>query len=167
VSPCDSLYTMLREQIQHEDHLINHRINWLLAAQGFLFLAYATILSSGQAISYKDAVLVIIGLFGFMIGIMVFLSVMSASYSLKLLRATWRERRDCCGAFPQIMFNGKWYFGVIGSGSSIALVSMLAWLFVMVITFSSIWTLPTLIGALAGCLVIALFFFWSLVAGTD
>jgi hypothetical protein len=37
-------YDRIRSQIQHEADLINHRLSWLLAAQSFLFAAYATIL---------------------------------------------------------------------------------------------------------------------------
>jgi hypothetical protein len=41
-SPAD-WYRTIRDQIQHEDHLIVQRLSWLMAAQSFLFTAYAII----------------------------------------------------------------------------------------------------------------------------
>ncbi len=42
------LYRALREQWTHEDNLINHRLMWLILAQGLLFTAFGT-LSAGKA----------------------------------------------------------------------------------------------------------------------
>ena len=35
-----SAFTARRDQIEHEDNLIGMRINWLVAAETFLFVAY-------------------------------------------------------------------------------------------------------------------------------
>ena len=37
------MYRALREQWTHEDHLINHRLMWLILSQGLLFTAYGTL----------------------------------------------------------------------------------------------------------------------------
>ena len=34
------LYHALREQLTHEDNLVNHRLMWLILSQGLLFTAY-------------------------------------------------------------------------------------------------------------------------------
>ena len=34
-------YQIIRSQIEHEDNLINQRLSWFVAAQAFLFSAYA------------------------------------------------------------------------------------------------------------------------------
>jgi hypothetical protein len=47
--PPDSLaldwdrYRALREQLTHEDNLVNHRLMWLILSEGLLFTAYGTI----------------------------------------------------------------------------------------------------------------------------
>jgi hypothetical protein len=33
-------YRALREQWTHEDHLVNHRVSWLIVSEGLLFTAY-------------------------------------------------------------------------------------------------------------------------------
>jgi len=40
-----SIYQAYRCQIEHEDNLIGYRINWLLAAESFLFVGYETALT--------------------------------------------------------------------------------------------------------------------------
>lgn len=37
------LYHALREQLTHEDNLVNHRLMWLILSQGLLFTAYGTL----------------------------------------------------------------------------------------------------------------------------
>ena len=39
-------YQIIRSQIQHEDNLINQRLSWYVAAQAFLFSAYAILLNA-------------------------------------------------------------------------------------------------------------------------
>ncbi len=46
-TPADwELYRALREQWTHEDHLVNHRLMWLILSNGLLFTAYGTISSA-------------------------------------------------------------------------------------------------------------------------
>src|SRR5207248_6764479 len=39
-------YQIIRAQIEHEDNLINQRLSWFVAAQSFLFTAYAILLNA-------------------------------------------------------------------------------------------------------------------------
>src|SRR5918998_3991634 len=39
-------YQLIRSQIEHEDNLINQRLSWFVAAQAFLFSAYAILLNA-------------------------------------------------------------------------------------------------------------------------
>jgi hypothetical protein len=39
-------YEIIRSQIEHEDNLINQRLSWFVAAQAFLFSAYAILLNA-------------------------------------------------------------------------------------------------------------------------
>jgi high-affinity Fe2+/Pb2+ permease len=36
------LYSAVREQIRHENEVVNHRLGWFLAAEGFLVAAFVT-----------------------------------------------------------------------------------------------------------------------------
>lgn len=47
-----SAFTARRDQIEHEDNLIGMRINWLVAAETFLFVVYA-ILVNGESFSHR------------------------------------------------------------------------------------------------------------------
>jgi hypothetical protein len=39
------IYSMIRAQIEHENQLLDNRVNWLLLSQGFLFVSFTTILT--------------------------------------------------------------------------------------------------------------------------
>ena len=88
----ESLYTMLREQIQHEDNLVNHRLTWLLAVEGFLFAISAALLTSQNlAEDSKKILFIIIGSFGIAFCIISILGISAAHNSLKILREKWEE----------------------------------------------------------------------------
>jgi hypothetical protein len=42
----EQYYSLIRSQIEHEDNLIGVRLSWFLAAQSFLFTAYAIVVSN-------------------------------------------------------------------------------------------------------------------------
>jgi FtsH-binding integral membrane protein len=66
-------YRALREQWTHEDHLINHRLMWLILAQGLLFTAYGTLTAA-------KARWLIFGfpLFGIAVAVVIGVSIFSA-----------------------------------------------------------------------------------------
>jgi hypothetical protein len=41
-------YHILRDQIQHEDNLTTQRLSWLVAAESFLFTAYAVLMNGPE-----------------------------------------------------------------------------------------------------------------------
>jgi hypothetical protein len=43
-------YEIIRSQIEHEDNLINQRLSWFVAAQAFLFSAYAILLNAAPQV---------------------------------------------------------------------------------------------------------------------
>jgi len=49
------IYDSYRRQIEHEDNLIGHRINWLLAAESFLFVGYEEALSFYRITTFSGA----------------------------------------------------------------------------------------------------------------
>ena len=42
----EQYYSVLRDQIEHEDNLIGLRLSWFVTAQSFLFTAYAIVISN-------------------------------------------------------------------------------------------------------------------------
>ncbi len=42
-------YMFFREELRHEDILINHRLSWLISSQAFLLGGFATLISAGSA----------------------------------------------------------------------------------------------------------------------
>ncbi|HTV43832.1 MAG TPA: hypothetical protein VMF05_00825 [Stellaceae bacterium] len=45
------IYETFRKYVQHEDHLVNQRISWMLMIHGFLYAAYALVLQTKLGIA--------------------------------------------------------------------------------------------------------------------
>lgn len=43
-------YEFFRNELRHEDILINHRVSWLISSQAFLLGAFAILISAGSAV---------------------------------------------------------------------------------------------------------------------
>ncbi len=91
----DKLFDRIRQQIVHEDSLITQRSNLLLVAQGFLFVAYATLLAQNTKFPGRTSVLFSIGLLGYLVSIPNFMSVMAAVRFQRELGKSWNEFGSC------------------------------------------------------------------------
>jgi hypothetical protein len=85
------LYKIIRDQIVHEDNLVNQRLNWILFSQSFLFAAFFTIWSVGfnqknEGILILNFFLPFIGTAFSFFGIM---SIIGAFKALSNLRQFW------------------------------------------------------------------------------
>ena len=109
------LFELLREQIVHEDTLVNQRLNWLLLSQAFLFAAFtSTITSTTLGPAWQDWLLFGITIVGTFTNISVFTGLRAAYASLKNLRETWYEvngeekpGQKLINGFPKITWTGK------------------------------------------------------------
>ena len=111
-----SLYELLRKQLEHEDNLINHRLNWLLLSQGFLFVAYSTILTTDNLNpTQKVWPLRILILFAVVVSALTCSSIWAAFRAIQELRACWlrsnkaeskEEREKLETDFPPIVWDG-------------------------------------------------------------
>lgn len=139
-------YELIREQIQHEDGLINQRLNWLLLSQGFLFAAFTTIIAgnnksssgtivgpSGIMLSVVDMLvpLMVIAVAGLLLNAFSFVGLSDAYQSLKYLRENWHHSRpidkkgqDLFDTFPHITWEGS----AITTASSSPIVITAAWM---------------------------------------
>lgn len=136
-------YNMIREQIRHEDNLVNQRLTWLLAIEAFLFAGFAAILTSGGlSVFQKESFALIIGGFGISFCLISTLSIHAAFVSLKILREKWYEtpkgNQHAVNAwikarakYPPITYVGR---GVMRAGSAAygtPTLIILAWIFIL------------------------------------
>ncbi len=96
-SSVEDYYKLFRDQIVHEDNLINNRTNWLLAAQGLLFAALGVLireLEGGVTVSFKVKLLMnVIPAVGISVTIFTFLSVLGAMMAMCDIKEKWEEQR--------------------------------------------------------------------------
>lgn len=133
------LFEMIREQIRHEDGLVNQRLNWLLASQAFLFAAFTALINSDKPLSYIDPTLQLwvipfgITIMGFLITCFSFVGLRAAYRSLKNLRQFWDStystdsidhKRD---PFPPVTWVGRPWEKAITTASATPFVILIAW----------------------------------------
>jgi hypothetical protein len=133
-------YELIREQITHEDSLINQRLNWLLLSQGFLFAAFTSIVTStsysGGKLALIDPlfasrILFGIPITGLLLNFFSYFGLHAAYQSLKHLRENWYDARPAnkrgqklYDSFPQITWKGF----AITTASSTPMVISGVWL---------------------------------------
>jgi hypothetical protein len=93
----------IRSAIEHENTLVNHRLTWLLSSQTLLITAY--ILSFIQWSKIKEineqsqnvypAILLILALFGVVLSIFIWRTLLRASSQLHRLERWWYGDRSC------------------------------------------------------------------------
>ena len=131
-----------RDQIEHEDNLIGMRVNWLVAAETFLFVAYAIVVN-GRSFSNRLAVRKqnpdysvearhlydLVPWLGVGLVLCVAISVTAAIY------ANFNLQRKCPPVpkdFPPLASSRRTHFaGYFGAGG-IPVVVLLAWLFILI-----------------------------------
>lgn len=132
------LYDMIRQQIEHEDGLVNQRLNWLLLSHAFLFAAFTTVItndkSSTKFQSFYDMIPLIITIAGWSLNLFSFFGIRSAHKSLKHLRLTWyetlpykREIGMLNHGFPQITWVGNKLDKAINAAIGTPVLIMIIW----------------------------------------
>ena len=85
-------YQIIRSQIEHEDNLINQRLSWFVAAQAFLFSAYAILLnapSQGRLQRFatqQEILFSLIPLVAIGVSILIYITVVAAMLAMANLR---------------------------------------------------------------------------------
>ena len=89
-------YQLARDQIVHEDNLINNRTNWFLAVQGLLFTAFGVvvdIIKDGKPVPPEVKFLMkIFPPVGILLAVCTILSVLGAVISMSYIRTDWETR---------------------------------------------------------------------------
>jgi hypothetical protein len=103
----DDQYRAFRTQIEHEDHLIGMRVSWLVAAEAFLFAAYAEVLGaprntvprfSHAAVHLFD----VLPWVGIALAAIVFVAVCAAVLRLEELRREFKTFVGNVEGYPKI-----------------------------------------------------------------
>jgi hypothetical protein len=85
-------YQIIRSQIEHEDNLINQRLSWFVAAQAFLFSAYAILLNAPSQVrlesfaTQQEILFFLIPLVAIGVSILMYITVTAAMLAMANLR---------------------------------------------------------------------------------
>ena len=85
-------YKIIRSQIEHEDNLINQRLSWFVAAQAFLFSAYAILLNAPSQVrlegfgTQQELLFFLIPLVAIGVSILIYITVIAAMLTTANLR---------------------------------------------------------------------------------
>lgn len=93
--------------LEHEDELIGIRLGWLIAAEAFLFVAYAAALTVSEKpgrprfVAAADRLVTWLPIFGLVLAVLVYVSILAAISVFFLLRREWLSggRRDEAAEF--------------------------------------------------------------------
>jgi hypothetical protein len=101
-------YEAFRAQIEHEDHLVGMRISWLMAAEAFLFAAYAAALVVPSKTAASSMSIAAYRLFralpwvGIVLALLVLIAVWAAILRLHQLRTEFGDDVGSIKDFPAI-----------------------------------------------------------------
>jgi len=91
-------YRMVRQQIEHEDSLVNQRLSWLLGSQSFLFTAYAISVNGPPQIRSKalestvGLLILLLPLMSIISALLIGLTIWAGMWTMQKLRRTYRRR---------------------------------------------------------------------------
>jgi hypothetical protein len=127
------IYDMVRSQTEHEDHLIDQRVTWLLVGQGFLFVAYTTLLVADHTVGKVRSAIIVIALVAIFLNVFSIFGIVAAFFHMEKLRRFWGDHiaSDLKNVFPPIMGTGKIIKGGYGS-IGIPIMLIIAWLFILI-----------------------------------
>jgi hypothetical protein len=135
------IYEMLRAQMEHEDRLIDNRVNWLLVGQGLLFVAYATILSLAAEGKLSLHVIYVVAAVGIILNFFGLIGIAASHLHTRDLIEFWKQPRRGERAlikasrdeFPPIVGGTKYHFINGGFGSTLTpIVFGIAWVFLLI-----------------------------------
>lgn len=100
VIAADQYYSIIRGQIEHEDNLIGQRLSWFVAAQSFLFTAYAiTVSNSGPnhtqpVIERMRLLLWLIPLTAILTCVLIYATIIAGSFAILALHRLYHDYVD-------------------------------------------------------------------------
>jgi len=133
-------YTIIRGQIEHEDDLMNSRLNWFITSQSFLFTAYAitagNIQQAGTITSHErlKSLLFIIPLMAVAISAVICFGITAGVLAMRTLRHQYRNYVDESAAQLLPPVQGYRTTQILGISVPLILPALflLVWLFLLV-----------------------------------
>jgi hypothetical protein len=101
-------YQIIRSQIEHEDNLINQRLSWFVAAQAFLFSAYAILLNAPPQVrlqsfaTQQEILFSLIPLVAIGVSILIYITVIAALLAMANLRRLLKNHMEDSALFPPV-----------------------------------------------------------------
>lgn len=100
-------YRALREQWTHEDHLVNHRVSWLILSEGLLFTAYRA-----EAAAASNWLAMAFPLFGMLVAALIGVGIYTALAASDEVRRAFDRAglADLCPLAPasHLAHRGRW-----------------------------------------------------------
>ena len=96
----DRYYSIIRDQIEHEDNLLGQRLSWFVGAQAFLFTAYAITLSNSgpnhiQWVADRmHKLLILIPVTAILSCILIYMTVIAGLIAIGDLRRLYKTHQD-------------------------------------------------------------------------
>ncbi len=108
--PALELYRMVRSQLEHEDNLVSQRLSWLLAAQSFLFTAYAISLNGPIQLRIEriaDRLTTLLPVVALCIAVLLWVTILGGIFAMRRLRTDFERRAaQLPGGVPPIQTRG-------------------------------------------------------------
>jgi hypothetical protein len=133
-------YQIIRSQIEHEDNLINQRLSWFVAAQAFLFSAYAILLNAPSQVrlqsfaTQQEILFFLIPLVAIGVSILIYITViaaMLATANLRRLLKTHMNEKDSALLPPVQGYRQTLLLGQ-ASPILIPLLFMISWIVLLI-----------------------------------
>jgi hypothetical protein len=135
----DRYYELIRGQIEHEDDLMNTRLNWFITSQSFLFTAYAitagNIQQPGTTVSHErlESLVFLIPMMAVVTSAVICFGIGAGVLALRTLRNQYHHRVDAstAGSLPPV--HGYRMTQVLGISVPLVLpvLFMLVWAFLL------------------------------------
>jgi len=159
------LFQLLREQIVHEDELVNQRLNWLLLSQASLFLALTSILTNHKLDpTIQTWTPFGIAIVGAIFNIYSFVGLCAAYKSLRNLRETWYQvngeetEQGLQNGFPKITWTGIRGQRAIFTATSTPFIILTVWWIIAIVSFPA----QNFESKLPEVIVITVLYFWRI-----
>ena len=119
-------YEMLRKQIEHEDELINQRLQWLLTTTTILFAGLGLFNKTDNQI--WPFIQFIIPSLGFLISFLCLCAIYSANENLHTLESHWTDTKK----FPPIMGKANGFSNAKITFYGIPIAVCVAWIIIFI-----------------------------------
>ena len=131
-------YQIIRSQIEHEDNLINQRLSWFVAAQAFLFSAYAILLNAPSQVrlqrfsTQQEILFSLIPLVAIGVSILIYITVFAAMLAMANLRRLLKTHVEDSALLPPVQGYRQTFLLGQATPILIPLLFMISWIVLLI-----------------------------------